>query len=57
MTEREPEPLPLSSTRPPVDPEAEIAHKNMVLGLALFGLFLLLFGGVFVVAFIYLAID
>ncbi len=34
--------------------EAEIAHKNMLWGWALFGVFLLLFGGTFVVALIYL---
>ncbi len=57
MTEPVHEPLCPATTHDPVDPDAEVAHKNMVLGLALFGLFLLLFGGVFVVAFIYLAID
>ena len=41
----------------PVDPERELARKNMVFGLALLGLFLLLFAGVWVVAFIYLALD
>jgi hypothetical protein len=34
--------------------EAEIAHKNMVFGWALFGLFVLLFGGTVAVAYIYL---
>ena len=57
MTEPEYEPLRPATTHEPVDPDAEIAHKNMVLGLALFGLFLVLFGGVFVVGFIYLALD
>lgn len=41
----------------PVDPERELARKNTLFGLALFGLFLLLFAGVWVVAFIYLALD
>ena len=41
----------------PVDPGRELARKNMLFGLALFGLFLLLFAGVWVVAFIYLALD
>ncbi len=41
----------------PVDPDRELARKNMLFGLALFGLFLLLFAGVWVVAFIYLALD
>jgi hypothetical protein len=35
----------------------EVERKNMVLGLALFGLFLLLFGATVLIAFIYLALD
>jgi hypothetical protein len=35
----------------------ELERKNLLLGLALFGLFLLLFGVTAVVAFIYLALD
>jgi hypothetical protein len=37
------------------DPELE--RKNMILGLALFGLFLLLFGATVVIALVYLALD
>jgi hypothetical protein len=37
------------------DPELE--RKNMILGLALFGLFLVLFGATVVIALIYLAVD
>ncbi len=37
--------------------DRELARKNLRLGLALFGLFLLLFAGTIVVALIYLAID
>ncbi len=37
------------------DPELE--RKNMILGLALFGLFLVLFGVTVVIAFVYLALD
>jgi hypothetical protein len=40
----------------PVEPNVEIAHRNNVLGLALFGLFLLIFGGTFLIAFVYLAV-
>jgi hypothetical protein len=40
----------------PVEPDAELAHRNNVLGLALFGLFLLIFGGTFLIAFVYLAV-
>ena len=37
------------------DPELE--RKNMILGLALFGLFLVLFGATVVIALVYLAVD
>ena len=37
--------------------ERELAHKNMLWGWALFGLFLMLFGGTVGVAFIYLWLD
>lgn len=35
----------------------ELAQKNLLLGLALFGIFLLLFAGTFVVGLVYLALD
>jgi hypothetical protein len=35
----------------------ELERKNMILGLALFGLFLVLFGATVVIALIYLALD
>jgi hypothetical protein len=35
----------------------ELARKNMLFGLALFGVFLLLFAGTFVVGLVYLALD
>jgi hypothetical protein len=38
----------------PVEPDDELAHRNNVFGLALFGLVLLLLAGTFIVAFIYL---
>jgi hypothetical protein len=52
------EPVPESS-RPvePADPARELAHKNSVFGWALLGLFLILFAGTWLVAFIYLALD
>ena len=37
--------------------DSELARKNMRLGLALFGLFLLLFGATVAIAFVYLAVD
>ncbi len=57
MSEQLPEPRPPEFQVLPVEPDAELAHKNNVVGLALFGLFLLLFAGTFLIAFIYLAID
>ena len=38
-----------------MDPELE--RKNLIFGLALFALFLVLFGAVIATAFVYLAID
>ena len=35
----------------------ELERTNMLLGLALFGLFLLLFGATVVIALVYLALD
>ena len=35
----------------------ELERKNMILGLALFGLFLVLFAATVVIALIYLALD
>jgi hypothetical protein len=57
VTEPVPETRPPDVTVQPVEPDQELAHRNNVFGLALFGLFLLLFGGTFVIAFIYLAVD
>jgi hypothetical protein len=37
--------------------DPELARKNVILGWLLFGVFLLLFGGTFAVAYIYLALD
>ena len=37
--------------------EPELERRNMVLGLALFALFLVLFGLTVAVAFVYLALD
>ena len=35
----------------------ELERKNLIMGWALFGVFLLLFAGTWVVVFIYLALD
>jgi hypothetical protein len=37
--------------------DAELARKNLRLGWALFGVFVLLFAGTVAVAFVYLALD
>jgi hypothetical protein len=37
--------------------DAELERKNLRLGLALFGLFLLLFAATVVIALVYLAVD
>jgi hypothetical protein len=57
MTERAPDPYRPQGPQQPVDPGEEIARRNVRLGLALFGLFLLLLAGTFAVGFVYLALD
>ena len=57
MTEPLPPPTPPAGfipPQPPVDIDAELARKNIRLGLALLGLFLVLFVGTFLVGLIYL---
>ncbi len=57
MTEPSPQPYEPQGAREPRDPDLEDARANNLLGLALFGVFLLLFGGTFVVALLYLYFD
>jgi hypothetical protein len=57
VTEPVPQPPPPQTMHEPPEPEAALARKNLVFGLALFGVFLLLFAGTVVVALIYLALD
>ena len=57
MTEPLPQPPPPRTTHEPVEVDAELARKNAVLGLVLFGLVLLVFGGTIGVALLYLALD
>ena len=59
MTEPVPQPPPPRTRHEPADPELqdELARRNMLFGLALFGVFLLLFLGTVVVALVYLALD
>ena len=51
------QPIPPRTMQPPVDLGDELAHKNTVTGLALFGLALMLFAGTFLIAFVYLAFN
>jgi hypothetical protein len=48
---------PPSRTHPPVEVDVELARRNAVLGLILFFLALLIFGGTIGVALLYLALD
>jgi hypothetical protein len=56
VTEPVPQPPPPQTMHEPAEPEA-LARKNLVFGVALFGVFLVLFAGTVVVALIYLALD
>jgi hypothetical protein len=60
VTEPVPEPRqapPALLARVPVEPPSpELARKNVLFGVALFGAFVVLFAGTIAVAFIYLAI-
>jgi hypothetical protein len=56
-TEPVQQPPPPRTTVPPVDPSLELARKNVAWGLALFGIFVLLFGGTVLIAFAYLWLD
>jgi hypothetical protein len=58
MAEPLPEPTPPTTlVEPPDIAERELARKNMQWGWALFGLFVLLFGGTVLVALVYLWLD
>jgi hypothetical protein len=57
VTEPSPQPYEPQAAQEPRDPDLEDARANNLLGLALFGVFLVLFGGTFVVALLYLYFD
>jgi hypothetical protein len=57
VTERLPEPATPPTMHEPVEPEAALARRNMIFGLALFGFVVLLFGATILVAYVYLALD
>jgi hypothetical protein len=57
VSERLPEPATPRTTYPPVEPGPELARKNVALGLALFGVVLLLAAGAVLVSFLYLHYD
>jgi hypothetical protein len=54
LVEQLPEPQHPGYVVQPVEPDGELAHRNNVFGLALFGLVLLLVAGTFLIAFVYL---
>ncbi len=57
MTEQSPEPYVAQALHEPHEPDAEEARANNLMGLALFGVFVLLFGGTVLVGLLYLAFD
>jgi hypothetical protein len=57
VTEPLPEPGHPGITVEATEPDLELARRNVRFGLALFGLFVLLFGGTILVALVYLALD
>ena len=57
MSERLPETPAPRTTHSPAEPTPEVARRNAVLGLSLFGLVLLIAGGAVAVALIYLHFD
>ena len=57
MTERLGEPAPPRTTYPPVEPGPELARKNMVFALALFGVVVLMAAGAVLVSYLYLHYD
>jgi hypothetical protein len=57
VTEPPPEPYAPQLDQEPRDPVREHAYENNLLGLALFGAFLVLFVGTFLVGLAYLALD
>ena len=54
LVEALPEPRHPGLVVKPVEPDDELAHRNNVFGLALFGLVLLVLAGTFLIAFVYL---
>ena len=57
MSEPLPEPRPPETTQEAVSPDGALAARNNIWGWALFGVFLLIFGGTFGIALVYLAFD
>ncbi len=57
MSEQLPQPQHPGTTVEVTDPSPEEARRNVLFGLALFGLALLIFAGTFLVALIYLQFD
>jgi hypothetical protein len=57
VTESLPETRPPETMHAAIEPDEALARKNMRFGWLLVGLFILLFGGTFLVAYAYLWLD
>jgi hypothetical protein len=57
MAEQLPEPRPPRAHYEPIEPAGEVAKRNIRLGLALFGIAVLMAAGAVLVSFIYLQFD
>jgi hypothetical protein len=57
VTEQSPEPYSAQVRHEPSEPSPEEARANNLMGLALFGVFVLLFAGTVLVGLLYLAFD
>jgi hypothetical protein len=57
VSEPLPEPPVPQTVHEPADPDAELARRNNIFGLALFVFCLLLFGATILVAYVYLWLD
>ena len=57
MSERLPEPPPPQTAHAPAEPEAALARRNVIFGLALFAFVVILFAATIGVALLYLALD
>jgi hypothetical protein len=57
VTEPLAEPTPPQTTHAPADPEEALRRKNIIWGLALFGIVVLIFAASILIALVYLQLD